>query len=472
MTFPICTLFNVSLRSGTFPDLWKQSYVLPFFKSGDINNVGNYRPISKLNSIAQVLDSLVHTKLSEVFTPFISSQQHGFVKGKSTVTNLMDLTEKAFSAFSRRSQLDAIYTDFSKAFDKVIHAILIYKLKCSGISGTLLRWITSYLLNRTQMVFLRNAKSRMFLAPSGVPQGSHLGPLLFILFINDLPAYLDSDLGLLMFADDCKMFHLIESMADCRHLQENLNKFMDYCTMFGLRINLDKCQKITFGRNVVGKIQHNYHLGNHTLDEVSVVKDLGVMLDSKLTFDIHIDHIYNKSLRMLGFVFRTCKPFTNLNAVKTVYFAFVRSHLEYCSPVWNPRMVKHSTLLEKIQRKFMRYLYNKRLILAGSEFHYRPALTELNLRTLESRRRVSDIHHLLGVAFGNIQGLYLEEYTRSLTSERVLRSQRILTPIMSCQSNINRCVESLNSLTLITNPLLCSSLSIAKSLISEAVPFS
>lgn len=469
LTYPVTHLFNMSLNSGIFPDVWKETFIVPLHKTGDASNVRNYRPISKLCAVSQLFDSLVHKRLSNIFHPFIAPEQHGFVKGRSTLTNLLDLTENIHSSFSRRSQVDVIYTDYAKLFDKLNHAATIYKLKCSGVCGSLLRWFVSYLENRSQVVSLGSAYSGKFSATSGVPQGSHLGPLLFILFVNDLRSFLDPEVFLSLFADDCKIYKEISSLADCKILQDNLNKFVDYCNQFQLKLNLQKCQRITFSRSD-SKVEYVYKLNGESVSEVHVIRDLGVVLDSRLSFREHINFVCNKALKMLGFVFRTCKPFNDANTVKTVYYSFVRSHLEYCSQVWNCTHQNSSTQIERIQRKFARFMFRKGFTSGLSEFHYSPVLESLNVRSLESRRKCSDVVLLLKIAFGMLGGLSLEPFERRTTNEHCLRSQRALSTTLNNSSGLNRCVSAFNSLGLDLVALQRGSFSGAVGAVTEAIP--
>lgn len=449
LTYPITILFNMSLSTGIFPEIWKESFITPVFKAGAIDDAQNYRPVNKLNAIAQLLDSLVHKKLSLLFDQCLISEQHGFRKGRSTTTNLINYTEMIHQSFTEKVQVDALYTDFSKAFDKLNHAALLYKLRCSGIKGSLLRWMESYLRNRTQIVKIRNARSKKVHGTSGVPQGSHLGPLLFLLFVNDVHWYLDPDVCLALFADDCKLFFKIVSILDCIFLQRNLDLFHDYCQKFLLKLNLKKCFKMTFTRRTE-PIEFDYTFDGKSIEAVSVVRDLGVLLDSRLNFKDHINHICSKAFKMLGFVIRTCKDFRNPNAVLVSYYSLVRSHLEYASQVWNPSLAKDSMQIEKIQRKFTRFLFNKNLIqnYTENEYHYHSALNVLSLRSLESRRTCADLMLLLKILFGRIAGLSIDEFVRQTNVNMNLRSQRILVPSISNCSSMNRMIRTFNNLEL------------------------
>ena len=179
------------------------------------------------------------------------------------------------------------------------------------------------------------------------------------------------------------------------------------------------------------------------------MKDLGIVLDSRLTYATHIDKTYKKALRMLGYLFRTCNNFTNLGAIRAVYFAYVRSHLDYCCQIWNPRLTGDCVLLEKIQRRFARFVYNRGLVpVEGlSEFHYRPVLESLGMRSLECRRDYFDAMLLLRILYFDLGGLSLGGYRRHNAGERELRSHRTFTTLIDCPSALNRCIQLLNNIS-------------------------
>ena len=315
------TLFIKSLKEGSLPPLWKKSFVTPIFKSQDRSYVKNYRPISIMSVIPKIFESIITTKLNINLNKLIIEEQHGFRRNRSTTSNLFILRHFITEKIDRNSQLDFIYLDLAKAFDTVNHNILIQKLSNLGIHGNLLLWLKNYLTNRTLNVKYLSFLSRDIFARSGVPQGSHLGPLLFLIFINDLKLFLPHCLFLL-FADDLKIYSEINNMNDCIVLQECLNSLFHWSKLNKLEFNITKCKVMHFTkiRNI---INYCYSLNDSPLEIVNEFKDLGVIFDHTLKFDKHIDYIVAKANRMLGFIMRTASEFRNPQTIRTLYMTLV-----------------------------------------------------------------------------------------------------------------------------------------------------
>lgn len=354
----------------------------PVFKSGKKAEISNYRPISILCAMSKIFEKIVATKVLNQIQHLICLSQHGFVKNRSTESNLLKYLTIIKEWVKNGGQVDSIYTDFSKAFDKVSHRILLRKLKSFGIRNTLLNWFESYLQNRSQFVLIGGFKSARMVPTSGVPQGSILGPLLFILFINDLPDILKSNC--LLFADDSKLFRKINDVADCYQLQNDVNDLTKWCTLNKLSLNVEKCAAITFS-NKTNVIHHPYSINNEAIKRVTLVKDLGVWFDVKLTFNHHIKKITRKAYQMLGFIFRSSSHFTKRKSLVRLYDTYVRSRLEYCSSVWY--YDKYITIVERVQKKFVRMLYFK---FCYQQSNYVEHLAQLGISSLESRRIIHD----------------------------------------------------------------------------------
>lgn len=458
LSHPVTILFRRSLSDGVMPKLWKSALITPVHKKGAKNEVTNYRPISKLCLLAKIFERLVFDQMYESFKNIIIPQQHGFVRARSTSSNLVTFLDYITVNMDRGNQIDTVYTDYSKAFDRLDHNILLRKLSALGIHGDLYRWFVSYVTNRTQAVAMNGCTSDWVSITSGVPQGSLLGPLLFVLFVNDIGScFLNSHF--LLYADDMKIFREVNKVSDVLCLQEDLNRLDAYCNLNKLDLNVTKCSVISFTRK-----RHNflsrYTLKGACLERVNVVKDLGVLLDSKLLFDHHVNHIVDKAHRTLGFILRASSPFKNMKSLKVIYCAYVRSHLEYASQVWNPCYYMYNNIIERIQKRFLRYLGFKFKL---QYLDYDQQCTRLHLLPLHLRRQIADISFLLKIAQNGLDcsdllsNLYLNTPTRRLRSHNLLHTPFCHTNYRK-NSYFPRAIHIFNKLNL-SNPnidLFCS----------------
>ena len=276
--------------------------VTPVFKAGDRSDVTNYRPICKLSVMPKIFEELITEHLTPCLSNVICDEQHGFVPGRSTISNLAVYHCFTSAALDAGSQVDTVYTDFRKAFDSVDHGILHLKLAAIGINGSLLAWIVSYLEGREQVIKMQERYSYPISVTSGVPQGSHLGPLLFLLFINDLREVFQHS-RFLMYADNLKIFRTISGASDVNLLQSDLTRFEQWCCVNRMRLNTTKCVLLRSHRAVCG-IPSTYLLCNTTLSEVEEVVDLGVTFTACLDFRNHYRKITCKAMKTLGFVAR------------------------------------------------------------------------------------------------------------------------------------------------------------------------
>lgn len=350
---PLQILFNLALKTNTFPQSWKLSRVCPVLKSGNSSEVANYRPISILCNFAKVFEKCLYSRIYPCVRNQISPCQHGFMENRSTVTNLMQITQFISEAINNRSQVDVVYTDLTKAFDRISHSILLHKLNNFGFHYSLLQFIKSYLQDRFQYVYYHGHKSNKYLATSGVPQGSNLGPLLFLLFIDDLAGVISCEK--LLFADDLKIYCEIHSHEDCQALQEQINLIIEWCAANQLTLNASKCKIVSF-TSKSNYILFNYSIAGSELTRSTSHKDLGVIFDYRLSFIDQINTISSSAMKSLGFVIRTCKMFHNIFALKVLYFSLVRSKLQYCSVIWSPIYVVHQITLGTVQRRFLKFL--------------------------------------------------------------------------------------------------------------------
>ena len=256
---PIITfLYNKSIQTGIFPNTWKYSFISPIFKKGDKSLVTNYRPISKISILPKIFSKLVNKIIFPLCNHILINEQHGFRPKRSTITNLCLFKNSILDSFVDKAQIDVIYTDFEKAFDRVNHSLLIYKLKLYGFRDPLLSWLNSFLINRIQVVKYENCISNSINVLSGVPQGDHLSPLLFSFFINDINKVLNYS-KCLLFADDTKIFKKIKCIDDSLELQADLDNIYKWCIRNGMSLNIDKCSIISYS------LKKNTILNNYVL---------------------------------------------------------------------------------------------------------------------------------------------------------------------------------------------------------------
>lgn len=395
--YPLFLLFRRSLDEGIFPAVWKTCSVTPVFKSGDPSLISNYRPISILPHIAKLFESIIYSSIKRNLNHILVDDQHGFRPGKSTVTCTLALTTYILESFESNCQVDAVFTDFNKAFDTVIHSRLISELASLGIGDPLLSWLQSYLSPRMQFVTVHGATSDLFITPSGVPQGGHLSPLLFILYINSISSYLSFS-KILLFADDIKIYSKITSLSDCIKLQSDLDSFCLWTQRIGLTLNLNKCHLMSFCRKRTLFV-HPYSLNGSILERVSCVKDLGFFLTPTLSFEHHINITVGRALKVLGFIKRNTSLFTSVTCLRSLYFSLVRSIVEYGIVVWYPYLAKDQLRIERVQNRFLSYAAF--LLKIDHPTHdYSSVRSSLNIPTLASRRVDADFSFISSLLNG------------------------------------------------------------------------
>ena len=409
---PLLKLFNLILQQSNMPHLWKQSCICPVFKSGNIADIKNYRPISLLCNFAKTFETVLYKYIYSSVSPYISPYQHGFVQKRSTVSNLGCFTQYTSEIIDNKGQVDTIYMDISKAFDQIDHILLISKLKAYGFSVQMVLFFQAYLSKRELRVRYRNFYSKPFYPTSGVPQGSNLGPLLFLIYINDMVDEISCKK--LLFADDLKLFYEIKNEEDCVILQNNINYISDMCAKNRLTLNKDKCYVVTYTKKH-NQLTFPYEVSGKCLARKDSIRDLGVIFDSKFTFVEHIYDIIEKAIKMYGFVYRSCRDFTNIKALNNLYYTLIRSRLEYGSIIWYPLYDSHIINIESVQRKYLKFLsycldghYPER----GSD--HRNLLQRFGFRTLEVRRKVALVKFLYKLLHNKIDCPELLHYINFL----------------------------------------------------------
>ena len=286
-------LFKHVFESETIPTIWKHAYVIPIFKKGKSCLIENYSSISLTSVVCKVSEAAIKLDLVNYLAVnnLITSDQHGFMSRRSTCTNLLETLNHWTLTIKDGYYTRVAYIDFKRAFDSVCHSKLIYKLSMLGISGSLLAVLMSYLSNRTQQVKLENTLSETKNIISGVPQGSVLGPILFVLYINDLSNIFDDSVKSKYFADDAKLYSEIKSNADLENFQDNLDRLSKWAESWQLDISIKKCCTMDISLNNNNKLNHYNTVDNVETDPVMQIRDLGVIVDSKLKFSAHIAKI-------------------------------------------------------------------------------------------------------------------------------------------------------------------------------------
>jgi hypothetical protein len=380
---PLTILFNRSLSEGKMPDDWKRANVVPIHKSGDISTIKNYRPISLCSVVGKLLERVVAMHMTRYLSDvgLISHQQHGFVNGRSCTTLLSSVSHHWAQLLDQRSppDVDVVFLDWSKAFDKVSHSILLGKLHNYGICGPLWHWISSFLLNRSQRVQFRGASSEWIPVQSGVPQGSVLGPLLFNLFVLDLPNHVQSYLP--QYADDTLLYRPIHSEHDINIMQADLDSIISWCHNNKMVLNHDKCKVMRLSRRTGAALSiPSYNLLHTPLSVVHSYKYLGVIFSSNLKWGDHITYITSKTSRLLGYIRRLVRC-SDPDILVKLYNSLCRPILEYGAPAWIPYQSGHLKKLENIQRRVARSC----IPAPRGELPYHVRLQRLGIISLEHR---------------------------------------------------------------------------------------
>jgi hypothetical protein len=387
---PLYIIFNKSLEEATVPTDWKDAVITPIHKSGDPTLPGNYRPISLTSQVAKILERLIGQQLRDFLEQhnIFSKHQHGFRNGYSCLTNLLESLNYWTDCVDRRVPCDAILLDIRKAFDTVDHSILLKKLMASGIHGAAVRWIMAFLLGRRQCVSVEGTRSTWVPVDSGVPQGTVLGPLLFLVYISDLPDVITSLCNL--FADDTKIYRELGDDTDYLALQQDLNAIQAWATENKLTFNTDKCEVIHLGHN---NPHHTYFLGGVPLNHSDQVKSLGVVFDRNLKPSTQCLTAAKKANRALGQIKR-CFSFINMFTMRLLYTTYVRPHLDYCVQAWSPYLVKDRAILEAVQRRATR------LVPCLRSLPYPERLRRIGLQDLDTRRLRGDILETYKIVHG------------------------------------------------------------------------
>ena len=395
---PLILLFESSIQSGNFPDSWKKGNITPVHKKQSKNLVNNYRPISLLPILGKVFEKLIYNSLYEylINNQLLSEKQSGFRKGDSCVSQLISITHNIYRAFDCNPSLETrgVFLDISKAFDKVWHKGLLFKLKSYGVEGKAYKLLENYLSNRKQRVLLNGQFSSWLPLNAGVPQGSVLGPLLFLIYINDLSENLTSETKL--FADDTSIFSIaFDVNRTAEELNKDLNVIKDWAFQWKMSFNPDpnkQATEVIFSHKKNEVLHPTLYFNQSPVACVLFQKHLGLILDKRLKFDHHLNEKIAKAFKGIGLIKRLYH-YLPRNSLLTIYRSYVRPHLDYCDVIYDqPHNATFSRKIETVQ-------YNAALAITGAikGTSYDRLYQELGLEYLSDRRRCRRLFYFFNI---------------------------------------------------------------------------
>ena len=389
LSYPILLIWQESFRRGYIAKQFKKQIITPVHKKNSKAEPSNYRPIALTSHLIKIFERIIKKQLTLHLESnnLMCKCQHGFTKGKSCLTQLLLHIDTILNNLLENKDVDVIYLDFAKAFDKVDHQILLKKLFAYGVRGKLLTWLNCYLTNRWQTVVINGEHSYPAKVISGVPQGTVLGPILFIIYLNDLSSCIKNSV-VSSFADDTRLKMAINTTDDTSLLQADLTSSIQWSEANNMELHQQKFELVihtTGNFNTLKELPFfteyvQYKTGDGTIMEPQdSVRDLGVTISSDLSWSPHIAAIAEDAKKMASWVLSVFAD-RSAETLVPLYKALIRSRLEYCGPVWNPGKVEDIKRLESIQRSFTARINTV------NHLHYWDRLRSLNLMSLQRRR--------------------------------------------------------------------------------------
>ena len=351
LSVPLYMIWRNSLDSGEIPGLLKTSKITPIHKGGLKSVPKNYRPVALTSHLIKIFEKIIRNSIVKYLEEkgLLNESQHGFTPGRSCLSQLLDHFDLLIEMLNSNKNADVIYLDFAKAFDVVDHHILLRKLKRLGITGKVGKWIHQFLNERTQYVTVEGKTSKCAPVISGVPQGSVLGPVLFLIMISDIDK--DNIESIIRtFADDTKVIQAISSIEDCKTLQESLDKIYEWAERNNMKFNITKFNLVRYGQNEDLKRNTSYkNSADENIQEEKSVKDLGIQMSNDLTFTEHITNASTKCKRLVYWILRTFVT-RKKDTILKLYKTLVVPRLDYCSQLWSPSKQAEWKALESVQR--------------------------------------------------------------------------------------------------------------------------
>ncbi len=382
---PLSIIFNMSFITGCLPSCWKHSVITPVFKKGDPTSPSNYRPISLTSIACKVMESAVRDALLAHFerNKLLNPDQHGFLTRHSTGSQLLECINDWTDAIEQGNCTDVCYIDFSHAFDSVSLAKLIHKFLAYGVSGRCINWLTAFLIDRTMCVKSNNVCSRNIMQLSGVPQGSVLGPICFVLFVNDISNCVKY-CKLKLYADDVKLYFHFGSENWSDLMQRDLDAIAEWAQMWQLSISINKTYLLHIG---VHNPRHVYSINGTNIAAVDTVKDLGVYVSSDLKWSVHVNEVAKKANKVANVILHAFRCH-NVDLYMSAFAIYVKPILEYCCYVWNPVLCRDIDVIENVLRAYTRRVFKK---CGLPRMNYADRLILLDVMSSERSRFVSCI---------------------------------------------------------------------------------
>ena len=369
------------MDSGDIPLKLKTANIIPIHKGGNRDVPKNYRPIALTSHLIKIFEKVVRRYLVNYLEDhgLMNDGQHGFRSGRSCLSQLLAHYDTILSGLEDGGGVDVVYLDFAKAFDKVDHGITLQKLHELGVSGKVGNWIKEFLQNRTQSVIVDGVPSAEASVKSGVPQGSVIGPILFLVMMSDIDKSVKNSF-VSSFADDTRVGCKIQSPEDEQKLQQDLNRIYGYADTNNMKFNDTKFELLRYRKPGEDIPPSNYIASDgNVISEKTSVRDLGVSMGNDGRFRDHINLIRDKASVVASWILRTFKS-RQKKVMLTLWRSLVQPHLDYCSQLWNPALLGDIALLEQVQRSFVNRI-------SGLEhLNYHEKLKHLGLYSLERRR--------------------------------------------------------------------------------------
>ena len=383
LSFPLSIILQNSLITGVVPEYWKYAIVKPVFKKGNRSSLDNYRPVSLTCSSSKIAEKVIMRQMIDYLESnnLLAQNQAGFREKRSTTTQMCETVSKMNYLLQTQKGLACIYFDFKKAFDSIDHRLLSFKLNSFGFGKGIVRWITEFLHGRVQKVCVDSQYSERRNVTSGVPQGSCIGPLLFILYINDIAKDLPTSVHAGLYADDLKLY---TAKCNSRTLQESIEIVSRWSSCWNMQFSVQKCVHVRIGSHTK---KNDYFLNGQMLNSDDLVRDLGIIMNSKFSFDEHIRKMISNSKSRMNNILR-CFKCTDIHFLRKAYTVYVRPLLESATEVWSPTQIGLIDEIERVQRTYTRRIFARAGIPPAT---YPERLKFLDIESLHYRRSIRDI---------------------------------------------------------------------------------